>query len=472
MRFLVTLFCVFFCLNVNGQDSTLYVNLSLTLSGASGPTPFWMHANKNGSIPIEKYFASGQWGGYKMYNPNDPRLFQWSGGMELITNYSKKGDVFFTDLYVASKLGPVEFLVGQKKNIVSLVDSTLGTGSLSVSGNSRPIPRFQVAISQFQPLGFTNDFVSIKGSISEGYLGSSQIVYGSVSQIPSTYFHQKQIYFRLGKNRSPVKVYLGINHQAIWGGEDKIAPVESTTMLKSYWHVLTGKSFNQRKVGINFGTTDLAAEFKINKIKIFAYRNNIHENGSLFKMINIADGLNGITFTRSDRFVRDKKTFSLNSLNLEYLALSDQKNQFKQSELVIYQIADYYNNYIYQRGWSNYGLGIGSPMVPPSTITDKDLPKKETQFTNNNRIQAFHTALKGSFLGADLTFKGTYSRNSGTYINPFFADKNQVSLFISGEKPVRMLHATVIAGVASDIGKLYPNSVAVFLGIRKSAFLN
>ena len=472
MRFLIIILGLLYCFQAAGQDSTLVANLSLTFSGSNGPTPFWMRANKDGRIPANNLYASGQWSIYKIYNPNDVRIFQWSGGAELITNYTKKGDVFLTDLYVAAKLGPIEFLAGQKKNMVGLIDSTLGTGSLSISGNARPIPRFQIAIPEFRPVGYTNDFLSVKASISEGYLGGSNINYGSVAHIPNTYFHQKQIYFRLGKYKSPVKVFLGINHQAIWGGESRIAPVESTTMLKSYWHVLTGKSLNHRKVGSNFGTTDIAAEFKISKFRIFTYRNNIHENGSLFKMINVTDGLNGITITRSDRSVNNKNSFALNSLNLEYLSLYDQKNQFKESELVIYQISDYYNSYIYQRGWSNYGLGIGSPIVAPQGLGKTDLPKKEGKFTNNNRIQAFHAALKGTYLGTALVFKGTYSQNSGTYINPFASAKNQVSLFISGEKSVRILHATIMAGLASDIGKLYPNSVAVFLGVRKSAFLN
>jgi len=471
MRPLLFALGIMYCFCANGQDSTLTVNLSLMVSGSNGPTPFWMRANTNGTIPAKNFYTSGQWGVYKIYNPNNPRLLQWSGGVELITNYSKKGDVFFTDLYAAARLGPVEFLLGQKKNMVSLIDSSLGTGSLSNSANARPFPRFQIAVAEFQPLAF-DGFLSVKGSISEGILGPSRINYGSVTTVPNTYFHQKQLYFRLGRYRSPIKVYAGMNHQVLWGGESEIMPVEELNLSKAYWHILTGKTLNRKKVGSNFGTSDIAAEIKIKKLRFFVYRNNIHENGSLFKIINIADGLNGVTISRSDRSAGEKSFFRINSINFEYLSLNSQKNKFNPSELVISQIADYYNSYIYQRGWSYYGSGIGSPLVPLAGLTNTDLPKNNSQFTNNNRIQAFHTAINGSLSEINIILKGTYSRNSGTYLNPFSSEINQISLLLSGEKTLRILKATVFAGVASDIGKIYPNSVAVFLGVRKSGFLN
>lgn len=472
IRFLLLILGTLCCFHANGQDSTLVVNLSLLAAGSDGPTPYWIYANKNGSIPNEKLYVSGQWGVYKIYNPNNPRLLQWSSGVELISNYGRKENIFFTDLYGAVKLGNVELMLGQKKNMVSLIDSTLGTGSLSVSGNSRPFPRFQLSVIEFHPLSFTGDYMAFKASFSDGTLGRSNINYGSVSQIPKTYFHQKQLYFRLGKSQQQLKAYIGINHQAIWGGENLISPLADPRILKSYWRVITGKTINYQKVGNHFGTIDLAAEYKISKWKLFVYRNNIYENGSLFKVINLSDGLNGITITNSGAH-NDKKTlFSIYSVNVEYLSLGNQRNQFQPSGLVIYEIANYYNNYIYQRGWSYYGHGIGSALAPPSGLTQSNLPENSRQFTNNNRIHAFHTALRGYVIGVNILVKCTYTRNYGTYVTPFDTNKNQLSVFISGEKKINFLKLSVVTGLASDIGKLYPNSNSVFVGIRKSAFLN
>lgn len=457
------------------QDSTLIVNLATTVSGSTSATPFWMYANKNGSVPVDKAYASGVWGLYKQYNTNNPRFLQFSAGAELVTNYGykNKGDIFFTDLFVAAKFGKVEFMAGQKKHIVSLIDSTLGTGSLSVSGNSRPFPKIQISIKDFFPIAFTNDVLSVKFAISEGRLGTTQINYGSVREIPTAYFHQKQLYFRIGKSSSKLKGYFGINHQAVWGGEKQIWPVDNATLAKSYWRVFTGKSDNYRKTGTHFGTIDLALDFKIQKSSVFVYRNNIYDSGSLFKIINLSDGLNGIRIVTNNVKNSTTSLFSLHAVNFEYLSLNSQKNQFQPSGLVIYEIADYYNSYIYKRGLSYYGASIGSPLVPSKSVTNENLPGNSTQFTNNNRVQAFHTALQGHVLGIPMILKGTYSRNSGTYLAPFETVKNQWSFFLSGEKKVSFLNGTTItAGVAYDLGKLYPTSAGIFLGLKKSAFLN
>ncbi|WP_254411886.1 capsule assembly Wzi family protein [Dyadobacter diqingensis] len=472
MRLLLFVFGFLCCFCAHAQDSTLTVNLSLTLSGSTGSTPFWMRARQNGTIPTANHFVSGQWGLYKIYHPHNPRLFQWTAGAELITNYAKKGDVFFTDLYIAGKLGGFELLAGQKKNIVSLIDSSLGTGSLSLSGNARPFPRIQISTPEFQPLNFTDGFVSVKGALSEGMLGASNIYFGSASAVPNTYFHHKQLYFRLGKYSDPLKVYFGMNHQAVWGGENQIAPILNTTSLKSYWNVLTGKSINHRKVGSNFGTTDLAIDFRVKNLKFFVYRNNIHENSSLFKIINFSDGLNGVTVRKENQRVKEKYFFIFNSINFEYLSLNNQKNQFHPQELVVNKIADYYNSYLYTRGWSNYGLSMGTPFVLANNQTNENLPERTNQFTNNNRIQVFHTALKWKMYKTELTFKGTYSTSSGTYLLPFSTAVNQLSLFIGAEQQLRIIKGKITAGIASDIGKLYPNSMALFIGVRKSAFLN
>jgi len=443
------------------------------VSGATNNTPFWMYANKSGSVPIEQYYASGQWGVYKLYNPNNPRLLQFSGGAEVVTNYGKSGNVFFTDAYAAAKLGAVELLVGQKRNIVGLADSTLGTGTLGISGNSRPFPRIQLSLPDFQPLAITNDFISVKGGISDGYLGGSNINYGAATRINRTYFHQKQIYFRIGERKARIKVYAGMNHQVIWGGEKQLYPIENLSVEKSYFYVLTGKSLHYRKVGNHFGTIDLAVDFRVRNLSFLIYRNSIYDTGSLFKIINVYDGLNGLKIVNTNKNRNKASIFKFFSANIEYLSLYNQKNQFHPSGLVIYQIADYYNSYIYQRGWSYNGFGVGTPLVPSGRITYTDLPKNRSQFTNNNRINAFHSAITGQFLGIDMLLKGTYSRNSGTYLAPFEKVKNQLSLFISADKRLKILHgASLTAGVASDIGDLYPNSTGIFIGIKKSAFIN
>lgn len=458
----------------HGQDSTLIYKASLSLAGSTGQTPFWMHANQNGSIPLNGTFVSGQWGAYKIYNPNNPRIFQWSAGAELVTNYGKSGlgktgDYFFPDLYIAGKIGPIEFLAGQKKSTTGLLDTLLSSGSLALSGNARPIPGFKISIPIFLPLGFTDELISIKASYADGRLGGSQIAYGSTSYIPHTYLHQKSIYFRIGRPNNQLKIYTGINHQVIWGGENETSPVNHLNTSDAYWYAITGKSLDYRKVGTHFGTIDLALELKGSNWNYFLYRQNIYDTGSLFKANNFVDGLNGISVKRTKSFKNDGTIFALNSFLLEVIGTKNQTNNSPLSGLTIFEKGDYYNSYIYSRGFSYNGASIGTPLIPSQSLTDGSLPRNKTTFTNNNRSWILHSGATASWLNTRFIFKGTYSRNFGTYINPFDTVKQQISIQLSAEKKMKFLkNGSLIAGFYSDIGKLYPNSSSLLIGYRKS----
>ena len=95
------------------QDSTFVYNINIQGSASTASTPFWLHANTNASVPLEGSFVSGQIGLYKKYNIHNPRILQWSAGAEMITYAGKKNDAFFSDLYIAAKLGPIELSIGQ-----------------------------------------------------------------------------------------------------------------------------------------------------------------------------------------------------------------------------------------------------------------------------------------------------------------------------------------------------------------------
>ncbi|MDQ6482598.1 capsule assembly Wzi family protein [Dyadobacter sp. LHD-138] len=261
-----------------------------------------------------------------MYHPHNPRLFQWAAGVELATNYGKSKDIFFLDLFVSSKIGPVEFMAGQRKNTIGLLDSALTSGSLAMAGNARPFPRFQISIPEFLPLGFTNDLIAVKANYSDGRFGKSGILYGSVSSVPVTYFHQKSLYIRIGHTKSKIQLFGGINHQAIWGGEAKILPIYDLKPPKAYWYTITGKTLDYRKIGFHFGTIDLGIKWRKNEWSYFLYRQNIYETGSLFRIINFSDGLNGVKITRNKQSNNQKNNFVINSVLFEVVNTQNQTN--------------------------------------------------------------------------------------------------------------------------------------------------
>lgn len=472
-RVCLALYLILIVLELRAQDSTVYYKASITAAGATAQTPFWQYANQYGSIPTNGNFGIVDAGIYKVYNPNNPRKFQWSAGVQGIASYGRSENVFLSDLYAAVKLGKVEILAGQKRMIAGLTDTTLTSGSLPMAGNARPYPRIQVAIEDYLPLYFTNNFVSLKFTYSDGYLGGGGINYGSAPYVQDIYLHQKQLYFRLGNKSHRYRIYLGGNHQAMWGSEDEIIPLYKLGMLKAYWYTISGKTLDYKKVGNHFGTFDIGGEWYGKNWKFFIYRQNIFETGSLFRTTNFEDGLNGISVKRLKPLPKGSSYFAFHSFILEVIGTRNQTNQYPISELALFKDANYYNSYLYRRGWSYYGSGMGTPLAPASANTNSELPRNKVEFTNNNRFWAFHTGATATWMHLKLAFRGTYSRNYGSYLTPFDRVRQQVSLSLNVEKNINILRGcSVYSALSSDIGDLYPTTYGLSVGLRKSGFLD
>ncbi|MCE7058621.1 capsule assembly Wzi family protein [Dyadobacter sp. CY343] len=471
-------FCLILCIScfaftAFSQDSTLYYKGSITAAGATGRTPFWQYANQHGSVPLDGNFGLADVGIYKIYNPNNPRTFQWSGGIQGIGSYGKSGNAFLSDAYLAAKINVFEILAGQKRMVSGLMDTTMTSGSLSMAGNSRPFPRVQIAIPKYFPLFFTNNFVAFKFSYSDGYLGSSRINYGSVNWIPNSYFHHKSLYFRIGGKQDRYKIYAGVNHQAVWGGEAETTPLRKLDPPTAYLYTIIGKTVDYRKIGNHFGTVDIGGEWKGKNWSYFIYRQNIYETGSLFKIINYTDGLNGVSVKRLKPLPKSKTYFAFQSFLLEVLGTQNQINKNPLSGLAIFESGNYYNSYLFNRGWSYYGSGIGTPLIPNAGNTREELPRSKSEFTNNNRLWAFHTGITATWMNLRLAFKGTYSRNSGTFISDYGSVKQQASVILNVEKNIKALKgSTVFTSISSDFGDLYENSTGIMIGFRKSGFID
>nr|WP_295926919.1 capsule assembly Wzi family protein [uncultured Dyadobacter sp.] len=473
IRSCLVLCIIFLALSTHAQDSTVFYKTTLTAAGATAQTPFWQHANQYGSVPLNGNYALATAGLYKVYNPHNPRIFQWSGGFEAVGSYGKSGNAFLTDLYAAAKIGRIEIMAGQKKMITGLVDTSMTSGSIAMSGNARPYPRIQISIPEYFPLYFTNNRVSFKFSYSDGYLGGSDVNYGSVKRVSTTYLHQKMVYLRLGNALDRIKIYLGMNHQAIWGGENKLMPLYDLSTAKSYWYTISGKTVDYRKIGNHFGTIDIGGEWRGKNWLFFLYRQNIYETGSLFRVTNFQDGLNGISMKRIKPLPKGSSYFAFQSFLLEVIGTHNQINKAPLSELAMFERGNYFNSYLYDRGWSYYGTGLGTPLAPASSITRGDLPNNNSEFTNNNRFWALHTGITATWLHMKLAFRGTYSRNSGTFLSPFDKMEQQVSVQLRAEKNLNIFRGcSVFSAISSDIGRLYPNSYGLMVGLRKSGFLD
>ncbi|WP_439555904.1 capsule assembly Wzi family protein, partial [Dyadobacter sp.] len=260
-----------------------------------------------------------------------------------------------------------------------------------------------------------------------------------------------------------------------WGGKSPYFTVDGQMPrgLKNYWLAVTGMrptgqanltNFDEKnRIGNHVASIDAGAEFNFSKLNILMYRQSLVEDGSLFYLNNIKDGLNGVAFTFKNEV---EKGFLLDRLTLELLYTKSQGGSQTSTGNGIRGKDDYFNNAQVRDGWSYYGRGMGTPFI--SAQTENSWPRYADFFTNNNRVWVSHVGLKGRISQTIWLTKLSYSSNQGTYDAPFPGKIYQFSGIVGIEQPVTLFGgSTVKASISVDRGELFDNSIGGMLSIRK-----
>ncbi|WAC13202.1 capsule assembly Wzi family protein [Dyadobacter pollutisoli] len=442
--------------------------------GATGDrTPFWLHVNQWGVVPTSGQIFSVRAGleGIKVLSV-DTTNTKWSlvYGTELIGNLSENSKVLIPQLYGGINYKGFQVTVGRWKQFAGICDPELGTGSYMWSGNALPMPKLQFGFLNYTPL--IKNFLYFKGFYSDGLFENGRPVTSELK------LHNKALYIRLGRPYGKVKLYGGFNHAVQWGGKSPYNTVDGRMPrgLSNYWYVITGfkpkdkqtvggSNFdNYNRVGNHVASLDVGLELGLSSVEILMYRQHLIEDGSLFYLNNIKDGLNGISFKWKGN---KDKVFDITKLTLELLYTKSQGGSEAVDGNQIRGKDDYFNNAQVRDGWSYYDRGIGTPFI--TATGENGWPKYADFFTNNNRVWVTHMGMKGKFGSYIWMTKLSLSSNQGTYDQPFPEKEYQFSGLFSVSKPVKWFGgSTISASIASDNGTLFKNSAGAMLSIRKN----
>ena len=458
---------------------------------SSTQTPFWLRSNQYGIVPLRSPALTFRAGIYSDYDSTQRTNTRWRSssfavgyGLNIVGNIGQQGNAFpLPEAYVKVRRGIFEAYVGRRREKFGLADSTLSTGSYAWSGNALPVPKIQVSIPEFTPIGFTRGFLAIQGTYAHGMLDAT-------GYINNTMLHQKSLYMRIGRANSTVRLYGGFNHQVVWGGRASDRSGITGTIpvggklpsgLVDYFYVVTGINkgrtdttkytyFDQtNRVGNHLGSIDLALEVDLVRHTIYAYRQSLFEDGSLASFINIADGLNGL------RIRRNNPNAIIRDILFEVLNTTSQGGpQFIIDNALLRGKDTYFNHQQFRDGWAYRQRTIGTPFIPPALGPTGEYPYGT--FTVNNRVMVAHVGLAGSLplrsraLTGLVTYqaKASFSRNLGTYDDPYQPARDQFSSYFGLAIPLSVLGGLQLSGsVAVDAGTLYQNGVGTFVSIRK-----
>ena len=485
MKLGVTIFFLLTITNLFAQSNEIKREIKYTaevgtIISTNGETPFWLRANQYGIVPNQSpiFTLRGSISSdYKKAITKEDQYklskFDWGYGLNIVGNVGKENQFLIPEAYVKAKYGAFEIYAGRRKEIFGLVDSTLSSGSYIWSGNALPMPKIQILTPNFVPLGFTKDFLSFKGNYAHGWFENSR------TDVKNFYLHQKSLYFRLGKPDWKFHFYGGFNHQVQWGGTLLYPdPLNQSgidgkvgSSFNDYVNVVTGRSlagvgdttknggndaFNRS--GNHLGTLDFGFDVNTANYSILFYRQSIFEDGSLAYLINIYDGLNGIS-------VKFKATcqcnISFKKIVLEYLNTTSQGG-IGGSDNTYSRLRgqdDYFNNGVYRNGWIYNHQTIGTPFI-------NQYEGSTVQNISNNRVESYFIGMDVNVFKIPLNVKISYTNNYGTYSNLLLA-KEQLNTFIQASFNLKN-NFNLLTSLANSSGSFEKNGLGVGVVLRKT----
>jgi hypothetical protein len=456
----------------------------------SNQTPFWLRSNQYGIVPLESQFITMRGSAHKEYDSTKniqglQKRFSYGYGINTVINIGKANQILLPEAYIKIRYGALELYGGRRKEIFGLTDTLLSSGSYIWSGNSLPVPKLQISIPNYTSI-FGQDLFAIKGGYAHGWFGSQ-------GDVKNYYLHQKWLYGKIGKPHWKIKFYGGFNHQVQWGGYPIKPYIETATGklidnfgndFKTYIKVVTGVSLNANekgadltgvplneawnRAGNHLGSVDIGTEVNLRSYDLFFYRQSVYEDGSLFYLNNITDGLIGISIKRKD------KKEGITKVSFEHLNTTSQGGPTGSGN-TIPQLRggdNYFNNGTYNNGWNYNGFNMGTPLITPLNKTKNSLIDKNL-FTNvpnsyivNNRVQGYSLSFIGKFQKIDFYTKLLWTHNLGIYGAPFLAKQFSFLQQTSYQLP----NYTFITSLAIDRGKLHLNNLGCYIGIRRTFF--
>jgi len=462
--------------------------------------PFWMRSNQFGSIPSNGISGSFIGRAHKDYDENKEGILDWGAGFEGRANAGNDSKLLLIEGYAKVKAGIFQLKGGRTKDVMGLTgDTSLTSGSFAVSGNALGVPKIEISIPDYYTIPIWDGLISFKGTFAHGWLGrtrildtirglpGSQVKYPTLDNNPKTYFHQKSFYGRIGKPNWKLKLYGGFSHQVFWGNEkNSMGDDFDLSAIETFFYVTTGKAYGsgtipRSKIGNQLGSIDLGLEYDFDNIKMMVYRQNFYDVGALAKLANVRDGLNGITL-ENKVYQNSSATFQWKKLLFEFLYTKNQAGE-SWSKPTNSGDEDYYNNYYYRKGWSYYGLGLGTPFITPKHLAKKGQASFSNDYFINNRVVAFHGGAEGSIADIEVVTKLSFSQNYGTFgtspeghstgtiRNPnttnLFKKVNQFSAYVEANKSLNNGLKLGIMG-AIDEGRLLDNSIGLGVKLSKS----
>lgn len=440
------------------------LNLSLNLYGNAGGgdnAPFWLTSNRQGLSPVNAsgiMLDLGMDGGMRL-----PSHFYFNYGIDVAVAANYQSDFYLQQIYVDAGYKWFDLSLGAKERWGELVNPQLSSGSLTWSGNSRPIPQIRLEVPEFTRLGILGRWFSLKGHIAYGWYQDNdwRAKHAARYSNPPQYtdrilHHSKSLFLKVGDTeRFPLEFTFGLEMYAQFGGvrhnmrtsasDPVVETFEYPHNLKTYLQVflpVNKPGMQTKDNGNTMGSWHLAFDLTFDKWKYRLYYEHFYEDhSSMLGIESKADvsGDKGLVFYgfRRNWFdglfgleINAPEGIPFNNIVFEFLNTKGQCGPvYRYQNPVILEGVDgrddMYNHEFY-KSYSNYGYSNGSPVLySPIYNKDGDLSFK------SNRVIMFHIGIDGD-ISPHLEYRllATHTTHWGCYSIPFENTASTTSMLI------------------------------------------
>ena len=441
---------------------------------AGKQTPFWLLSNQYGLLTPNNFNG---WVKAGVHTSLSKKNIDYDYNLELVNRYSSKNELYIHQAFLRLKLYFINIQAGSMEETFGNQDSSLSSGGLLWSGNARPMPKISVMVPDYTMIPFTFGLLEFKGGMSHGWLGDEPFV-------NKVWLHHKFGYIQFG-GKLPVHVHYGFHHFAQWAGKTENG-VQLPNTLNDFVKVFFANGGGSdapvadslNALGNHLGSRNFGLDIDLHIAKMGLYWQTIFEDGSGKAYRNIRDGLLGF-YIHS----KEKNKF-INGFVYEFINTTDQSGPAQEVWILdgveyTYPIPggehydlggndNYFNNGIYQFGWTYKNMTLGTPF-----ITSPIIPVEGSgEHIRNNKVTGHHFGFEGII--KDISYKIFYSYylNYGTNLAPINPYRHQQSIllqtYVSNKLPWN-LDISVKAGI--DIGSMYGNNLGIqFSLIKKGSF--
>lgn len=462
------------------QAFNYHAETSLTFSDGSY-APLWLTANRHGinSNDSKNGYLRAR---ITWYHPlNNSWQFETgldlAGGINLISNF------WIQQAYADISWKALTLSIGSKERSGFPLEKNekLTSGWMVEGTNMRPIPQIRGEIKDYLAIPGTRGWVSFKGHLCYGYFtdGNWQESFVTSGEMytKNVLYHSKSLMFKLGnKDKIPVELEFGLLTAAQFGGDRMQKNKDGSIQLirdmpakaKDFWKIFFPKqeSTLANVQGNHCGSWNFGLNYFYKDWKFRAYLEHYFEDHSqmFWEYGRWKDGHIGLEIS----FPTNKW---INSIVWEGLNTTDQTGPILYdgiagsfTDLQMSGGDNYYNNGEYL-GWQNYGASLGHPfLLGPQYNQDGSNEIK------GSRVKAQHIGISGS-PNQEWNWRIllSYSRNWGTYVNPFDKVTKQFSsLFEATYTPAKLKGWSFTACMAIDRGNYPGNSTGGMITISKS----